>query len=102
MAFHIIPTNPKEVVQTTYQDGKIVENRFRGIYDMSGENAILALHEQDGRKGLKKKKELMLENLPKAIMKFSKSGSHFAIVKKYDETHDQDDELHVFDSRDID
>lgn len=60
----------------------------------------MTLYEADGRRGLKTHKELLLKDLSMSIIKFSRSGNYFAIIKKF-ENEEEDDELLVFDSEDM-
>lgn len=59
----------------------------------------MTLYEADGRNGLKMHKEIMLGDLSKSIMKFSRSGKYLAIIKRFED--EQDDELLVFESEDM-
>ena len=101
MEFHIIPQNGKTKVQTTFQNGDVEENLFSEIYEQTGENIILTLYKQTERNGLVSQKELFLRDFHKSIMMFSKSGKHFAFIKKYDRDQNKANELQIFDSNDI-
>ena len=98
MAFHIIPKKQKyhSNVQTTYIDGRVENNSWKELYDLTGENIILNLYALNGRRGLEKKREVYLEDVNNALMQFSKSGDHLGIYIQGDNI------LSIFDSKDID
>lgn len=66
-------------VQTTFIDGRVEENSFDELYDLTGENIILNLYKLNGRRGLEKLREIYLEEVDSALIQFSKSGKHFGI-----------------------
>lgn len=82
MAFHAVPEG-EEVVQTIFQDGTVKDESFTEIYKNYGDQTILTLYETYGRKGLKNLREIMLKDMRKSVMKFSRSGKFLAIIKKY-------------------
>ena len=66
-------------VQTTFIDGRVEENSFDELYDLTGENIILNIYKLNGRRGLEKLREIYLEEVDSALIQFSKSGKHFGI-----------------------
>ena len=98
MAFHIIPKKNKyhNNVQTTFIDGRVENNSFDELYDLTGKNIILNLYKLDDGRDLIKKREVYLEEVDNALMQFSKSGELFGIFIQGDNI------LSIFKSKDID
>lgn len=98
MAFHIIPKKNKyhNNVQTTFIDGRVENNSFDELYDLTGKNIILNLYKLDDGRDLIKKREVYLEDVDNALMQFSKSGELFGIFIQGDNI------LSIFRSKDID
>ena len=54
MSFHIIPKKQSMLgnVQTTFIDGTVEESSYEDLYQNTGENIIMNLSRQNGRKGI--------------------------------------------------
>ena len=98
MAFHIIPKNKKRHnnVQTTFIDGRVENNSFEELYELTGQNIILNLYKLEEGRDLIKKREVYLEEVDNALMQFSNSGDLFGILIQGDNI------LSIFRSEDID
>jgi len=58
LAWHIIPRNANQVVQTTWIDGTVDEKTFSTVYNNTGKSIIIKLAKSNGRNGFKTKKEI--------------------------------------------
>lgn len=54
LAYHIVPLDFTQTIQTTYLNGKVIESdSFAEIYDQTGQSIIIKLQEANGRCGFK-------------------------------------------------
>ena len=101
MAFHILPKNDgRKKVKTIFNDGTTEVKTFQEIYGDTGRDTILTLQKADGRNGFSLLQKIVLKDLNKPMMQFSKSGKYLALFKRTC-SKDKSYLLEIYDSTDM-
>ena len=79
----VLPEQEKYSVNTNFMDGTTAKSNFREIEKRYMNGLVLRLLKRE-RSQLVQVREIVLEGIWSAYMKFSECGTHFALIIPYD------------------